>query len=488
MTLWIVIGALALAAGVALALPLLRPGRPRPSRDAYDSQVYRDQLAELERDIERGAISAEEAVSARTEISRRLLAADSAAQEQAANDTRRIAPAEFSGLTVALTVPACALAIYAILGSPSLPGRPAQEVRATHPTTGGAGQQATEAELIARLARALESRPDDLRGWSLYANSLATTGRYNEAIGAFQRVVRLAPKDAALRARYAETVVFAADGKVVPIARVILKEALTLDPKEPRARYYQSLADYQDGKTEDAIRKWLALEAETPPGAEWRRTLGARISDFAREAGISSERMAALARKAQANKGASTAKTSPPLPAQAPGPAPGNPTAEQMQAAQQMSSGDRQAMIRGMVEGLAEKMKDDPNNLEGWLRLARSYSVLGETEKSYDAFERAVALKPGDAELLAQYAESIARSIKSHNSVPPKLVEVSNRLLALQPNHGPALWFTANAMAASGDTKAARERFTRLLGLLDPATPQHRDVKAKIDALPAPKN
>ncbi len=260
MTLWIVIGALALAAGVALALPLLRPGRPRPSRDAYDSQVYRDQLAELERDIDRGANSAQEAVSARTEISRRLLAADSAAQEQAANDTRRIAPAEFSGLTVALTVPACALAIYAILGSPSLPGRPAQEVRAAHPTTGGAGQQATEAELIARLARALESRPDDLRGWSLYANSLATTGRYNEAIGAFQRVVKLAPNDAALRARYAETVVFAADGKVVPIARVILKEALTLDPKEPRARYYQSLADYQDGKTEDAIRKWLALE------------------------------------------------------------------------------------------------------------------------------------------------------------------------------------------------------------------------------------
>ncbi len=482
MTVWIAIGALALAAGVALALPLLRPGRPKPSRAAYDSQVYRDQLSELDRDIERGEISAGEAETARTEIARRLLAAEKAAQEQAEEERIRSAPAEFSGLAVALAVPACALALYAVLGSPALPGRPAQEVRAEHPAPGGTAPQASEAELIARLAKTLESRPDDLRGWSLYANSLATTGRYKEAVAAFQRVVMLAPRDAGLRARYAETIIFAAGGKVVPVAKIALSEALALDPKEPRARYYAGLAEYQSGKTEEALRQWLALEAETPPDAEWRRTLGARISEFARKAGISTERLATMVAEAQQATGRPAAAAEP----KPSGAAPGNPTAEQMQAAQQMSTGDRQAMIRGMVEGLAEKMKSDPDNLAGWLRLARSYGVLGERAKARDAFERASALKPDDAEILGQYAEAIARASNPENPIPPKLVEVSDRLLKMQPNHGPALWFTANALAKAGDVKGARERFTRLLGLLDPSSPQHADVKARLDALPKP--
>ncbi len=501
--LWIIIGGLALIAGAALALPMLRMSQPRPSRSEYDSQVYRDQLAELDRDVARDAITNAEADTARTEIVRRLLAADQAAQQEADADRGRTAPAEISGLAVALAIPAAALALYALYGSPTLPGRPALEVRAEQGAPGAessphrmatdpAAAKESAATLIARLGKTLETRPDDLRGWSLYASALSTASRFKESVTAYERVIALAPKDAAFRSRYGEAMIFAADGVVTQPARQAMLDAIALDPNEPRARYYVALAEYQAGRTEEALRLWLTLEVEAPPDAIWRQTLAARIANFARERGVGSDRLAALLAEIREKTGIAapkpavepsgqtgTAERSPP-------PMRG-PSAEDVKAAQQMSSGDRQAMIRNMVDGLAERMKQNPDDVAGWLRLARSYAVLNEPEKSRDAWRRAAALKPGDADVLSGYAESISRTADPAKPMPAELVAVSEQLLKLQPDHGAALWFTGIARAESGDSAGARERWTRLLGLLDPATSQYANVKARLDTLPPEK-
>jgi cytochrome c-type biogenesis protein CcmH len=499
---WVIIGALAMIAGAALALPMLRVRSAGPSRAAYDSQVYRDQLAELDRDVARKTLTEAEAETARTEIVRRLLAADQAAQEEARAGGGRTAPAEIVGIAVALAIPAGALGLYATVGSPTLPGRPAMEVRAEQAAPGGnsgprrmgtdpAAAQESAAALLARLGKTLESRPDDLRGWSLYANALSTAGRFKESATAYQRVIALAPKDAAFRSRYGEALAFAAGGTVIPIARQAMLDAIALDPNESRARYYIGLADYQAGRTEAALKQWLTLEAEAPPDAPWRNILAARIAKFAKDRGVGAEKLATMLAEIRSKAGitappptestgqAQTAdRTPPPM---------RGPTADDVKAAQQMSSGDRQSMIRGMVDGLAEKMQQNPGDVAGWLRLARSYGVLKEPGKSRDAYAKAAALKPDDADILSRYAEAIARTADPEKPMPAELATVSEQLLALQPNHGAALWFSGIMRAQSGDSKGARERWTRLLGLVDPASPQHAQVKARLDTLPPPK-
>ena len=480
--LWAILGGLAMIAGVALALPLLRPKSPMLARSEYDAQVYRDQLQELERDIARSTVTAAEAETARTEISRRLLAADDAARAEGKIAADRRTPAALAGIIVALAVPAGALGLYTMVGSPSLPGQPALEARAKQAAL--ARQAAKDlpaaeenaAALITRLGKILESRPDDLKGWTLYAGALSRTGRRAEAVTAWRRVVALAPDDAALRSEYAEARIFASGGTVTPAARQALTETLAIDAKEPRARYYAGLAEYQAGRTEDALRQWLALEAESTPEAPWSRLLASRIATLKVDRGINDERLAEMRADAQTN-----AQTS----AQAAA-APRGPSAEDVKAAQQMSPEDRQSMIRGMVDGLAEKLKQTPDDLEGWLRLARSYGVLQDAAKARDAYGKAAALKPADVEILSLYAESIVKAADPGTDMPPQLAEVSERLLTLKPDHGAALWFTGIARAQAGDVEGARMRWTRLLALLDPGSPQHADVKARLESLPPP--
>lgn len=480
MMLWAILGALALIAGAALALPLLRPKGPVLARSEYDAQVYRDQLEELERDIARGTVTAAEAETARTEIGRRLLAADAAARAEDKTAAGRRTPAALAGILVALAVPAGALGVYTMVGSPSLPGQPAMEARAKQAALARqAAQDLPAAEenaaaLITRLGKILESRPDDLKGWTLYAGALSRTGRRAEAVTAWRRVIALAPDNAEHRSEYAEALIFASDGTVTPAAREAIAETLAIDAKEPRARYYAGLAEYQAGRTEEALRRWLALEAESGPDAPWSKLLAARIATLKTDRGISDETLAAMRAEARAKAGENTQASE----------APRGPSSEDVKAAQQMSPEDRQAMIRGMVDGLAEKLKQSPDDLDGWLRLARSYGVLNEAARSRDAYGRAAALKPDDVEILSLYAESIAKAAEPGQDMPPQLAAVSERLLKLKPDHGAALWFSGIARAQAGDAEGARMRWTRLLALLDPGSPQHADVKARLDALP----
>lgn len=474
--LWAILGALALIAGAALALPLLRPKGPMLARSEYDAQVYRDQLEELDRDIARGTVTATEAETARTEIARRLLAADAAARGEKKIAADRRTPAALVGILVALAVPAGAIGVYVTVGSPSLPGQPAMEARAKQAALArqaAKDQPAAEenaAELITRLGKILESRPDDLKGWTLYAGALSRTGRWTEAVTAWRRVVALAPENAGLRSEYAEALIFASGGTVTPAARQVITETLALDAGEPRARYYAGLAEYQAGRTEEALRQWLALEADSTPDAPWSRLLASRIATLQADRGIGDETLAAMRAEAQAKARATTS--------------PRGPSAEDITAAQQMSPEDRQAMIRGMVDGLAEKLKQTPDDLEGWLRLARSYGVLNDAAKSRDAYGKAAALKPDDVEILSLYAEAIVKAAEPGQDMPPQLAAVSERLLTLKPDHGAALWFAGIARAQAGDAEGARLRWTRLLALLDPDSPQHADVKARIDSLP----
>jgi cytochrome c-type biogenesis protein CcmH len=224
MAIWIVFAFLAAAAVAALAWPLL-VGRPGPaSRAGYDQAVFRDQLAELERDQARGLIGTVEAEAARNEIARRLLAVSDAA-ETPAGSGRRLQ------LAALAAVPALALGLYAATGNPHLPDVPRQERLAA------ALETQDMPALVAKVEDHLAANPDDIEGWSVLAPSYRKMERYEEAANAYAQLLRLAQPSAGLLADYGEMLVLANRGLATAEASRAFAQAMTLDAKHPKARY-----------------------------------------------------------------------------------------------------------------------------------------------------------------------------------------------------------------------------------------------------------
>ena len=359
---WIVIVAMTAAVIAALLLPVLKRGAGEGvDRNAYDRAVFRDQLAELDRDLERGVIGPAEAEAARNEISRRIIAAAGRPQERQA----AVAPAV--ALLCVLLVPIVAIPLYVKAGSPGLPGVPLATRMAE------AEEKGDYEALIVKVEQHLASNPDDIEGWKVLAPAYRRGLRLADSVEAHRNIVRLSPPDARAIADYAEAMVMAGQGIVSAEAHDLFGKALELDPKLPKARFYDALALKQEGKTAEAKAALEAFLKDTPADAPWRPMLVAEMQDMgAKPPALDSETMA---------------------------------------AAQDMSAEDQQAMIRTMVDGLEERLAANPDDLDGWLRLIRSRAVLGEAGKAKDAYDKAQAHYSGNADALAQIA-ALAKDMK----------------------------------------------------------------------------
>ena len=465
MIIWLAFAAMTLAALGALLWPLLRARPPAAGRLAHDLAVYKAQLAELEVEIGRGAIAPDDATAARAEIERRMLrAAEAAPAERGSRRAWSLGAA--AGL--ALLVPALTVGMYQRLGAPNPPDAPAQAARA--PAAEG-GELGTMTE---RLAARLKEQPDDLDGWMLLGRSYLQSGRHGDAIAAYTRAMNLAPNDPDVQVAFGEALVFAADGIVTPPARSAFAQALTENPGQAGARYYLGLAEVQAGRKQAGYDAWLALARDTPPEAPWAALIRRQLAQLGAELGrdVGKDMPQQLAADGAP---AASAPTKPRSPSQ-----------EDMKAAAEMSPEDRAAFIRSMVDGLAARLKEKPDDPDGWIRLARAYGVLGETEKQREAYARLAELRPNDPGALLQAARSIVQAdMKPGGGPPAQAVTIYRKLLKLQPEHGEALWFTGLGAAYAGDREAAAAAFEKLLGQMDPKSAEYDQVKAQLDKVKA---
>jgi cytochrome c-type biogenesis protein CcmH len=366
MTLWFVFALMTAAAIFAVLWPL---GQPANTQAGSDLAVYRDQLDEIERDRAAGLIGAAEADAARVEVSRRLITAADAAEFTHALPIgsplwRRRA------LTVGAVVllPGIAAALYLALGSPQLPGQPLSErVREAH---GGR----SIASLVSEAEAHLERNPDDVRGYEVLAPIYLRMGRFADAVSARRKLLTLGGESAVRQSDLGEALVAAANGVVTAEAKSAFERAIALDPEELKARFYIGLAAEQDGDRAKAAETWRAMTKNAPADAPW--------VPMVREA---------LARVD---------------PHSSSGPAPG-PTADDVAAAGAMSEKDRGEMIRNMVARLAERLKENRNDVEGWQRLLRAYLVLGERDKAVSAADAAKRALANDADKLRRIEDTI---------------------------------------------------------------------------------
>lgn len=373
--------------------PLLRrqPTHEAAGRFAYDLTVLAAQLAEVERDAARGLIAADEAAAAEREIKRRMLAA----AEDGAAAAATASPAGGRGLaiTLALLVPFLAGGLYLWLGQPLQPDRPLAERRATGDlaalsATASPAAQADLAQAVTQLESYLAGHPGALDGWLLLGRSYQTLDRYRDAERAFGEAYRLAPDRADVAGAYAEAMVVANQGQVTDAALAVLQRAIAGDPLNVQARYFLSLGLGQRGQVREAAQGLADLIALSPADAPWRAQVQRQLEHAAAELKVDpasitvspdAAKLAAQLRARPADQPGSGGATT-----AIPGPSP-----EDMAAAAQMTAEERRQMVRGMVERLAARLNDNPDDRDGWLRLARAYEVLGEPEKAADARARA---------------------------------------------------------------------------------------------------
>jgi cytochrome c-type biogenesis protein CcmH len=425
MMFWIAAGLLTLATLAAVVLPILRARAEARRAADYDIEVYRDQLKEVERNKTRGLIGKEEAEAAKAEIGRRILEADQRRQKAAsegAGTSRSLV--QVAAVLVAVALPAGTVAVYLSEGNPGLESQPfASRNLPTDAGTqlsgrggavgggqaqdgggqsggapaGGQGQQGQSlAQAEANLSARLEENPDNVDDWVLLGRTRLAMQRYGAAVEAFEQALQRAPNRPQVNAFYGEALVMANQGTVVPKAQEAFEKVRQQVPDDPRSRFYIGLAEKQAGNPQAALDIWKQLVADAEPGAPYLDAVGQQMASVERELGIEpGTTFAQVEPEAPAGgQGSQTAQTG--TGGTSPGGGAPNPSQEQVEAAQNMSPEDRQQMIQGMVDRLASRLEENPQDAQGWQRLIRSYSVLGEGEKATQALTDGLAAFEGN--------------------------------------------------------------------------------------------
>lgn len=402
MIFWIVAAALALVTAGLFALALTRRTEDEDHPAAYDLRVYRDQLKEVDKDLARGVIGEEDAARMKTEISRRILAADAQMQKAESGTAGKGKQSIVVAVALGLVVLGGSFGLYYKLGAPGYRDMPLQEraaeaqarrdnrdAQAVAETkvparpTAEAGDEFLE--LMAKLRAAVEENPEDLRGQELLARNEANLGNMPAAYAAQAKVIEI-KGDAATAGDYvlhANLLITAAGDYVSPEAEASLKKALELDPFNNLARYYLGLMMWQTGRPDATFRIWDQVLRQSPNDAPWVPSIRATITELAWYAGIDYKMPA-------------------PVPAHTPDGLSG-PSAEDMEAAGELSVEDRQAMIQGMVDQLSDRLATEGGTPQEWARLIGAYGVLGNAERAqaiWDEAQQVFAQTPDALEIV----------------------------------------------------------------------------------------
>ena len=443
-----------LIALAAILWPLLRRNASHSQSRNFVGIVYRDQLAELDRDIARGLMPPDVAQATRLEIQRRLLAADRAEAPPA----RGGRPAPVAAAIVAMVLAGGSASVYWRLGAPALPDSPfVSQAQAADPLGADHGDARQAAD---RLREKLAADPSNADGWLLYARTLGSTGQWDQAIGAYRKLISMGHTGAEVQSGLGEMLVMQAQGTVTPAAHDAFVAALKDDPKNDVAQYYMAIAAGQAGLPERAIYLFQKLLASIPQDSPMRDEIAKRIGEAAKAAGLP---MPALA------QGTPAADADPDLAA--------------MEAAASLPADQREQMIGGMVQKLADRLKVQPDDVDGWMRLGRAYAVMGKRDDAGAAYLKAAALRPKDTDLRLEAVETLLNDLKPDDPLPAAAVTLLRQVEALSPNEPAVLWYLGVEAARDGKAQTARDYWNRLLTQLPPSGEDARMVRAALGQL-----
>lgn len=444
---WLVLAAMTLATAVLLALPLFDT-RKIKNEIQFALEVYRDQVQELNRDAAAGLIAPDQAKLAQIEIERRILSLTESPQWKPAR-----APSHGLLVVVAVLLPLLGFGFYLLLGQPALPAQPFVH---------NAAPEETSPAIIA-LQEAVSSQPTNAAAWTALAAGYGAEERPQDAATAYGKAVALGADSPDTLAAYGQALLMASGGEMTEPARAAFRRALAAEPSQPTARFFLALGRAQEGDLEGALSDWMALEAETPVDAPWRATLETHIAKASQR----------LGREMPAADGTAADDTA----ASSPGEA-------DIAAAEAMSPEQRQEFVNGMVVRLATRLEAQPDDLDGWVRLARAYQILTRTDDARAAWARAAALAPARLDIQLDYANAIiAGRTDLERYLPPEFAETVARARTLDPRNPLGLYYGGLVARVAGNRAEAQRLWQQVLDRLPVDSPQRETLQRELDNL-----
>lgn len=436
MTLFMGIAALMTLLVVAwLIYPLLRPPQHRGvSAERLNIDIHRDQLKALEADLERGVISQQDFEATRDELQLRLLDDTESHESRQPNHSNSFWNAKRIAWLMGLATPALAIGIYIQLGAPTAIDRVAP--------TAVDDQQVKQ--MVDTLAAKLQANPDNPKGWAMLARSYKVLGRLQDAKAAFEKAGDYVHTDPDVLLDYAALLGILNGSKLEGQAAQMINEVLTLSPDHPNGLMLSGISAYQRADYATAVKQWEKLLGLLDPNSADAQQIQANIDDA----------------RAQGKLPAGDNTKLPPVPA---GAANGSTTPE---------------MINQMVERLASRLKDNPNDYPGWARLANAYKVQGRLDEAVQAFGKTGPLLETDANLITQYADLLATRAKGDFKGQP--LALVNKALRIDPKQPNALMMAAQAAYQAADYGTAIRHWETVLTVLPGGSQESQLVRSEI--------
>jgi cytochrome c-type biogenesis protein CcmH len=268
--------ALLLAGAMLFVLPpLLRPTAEKRGV-ASPMDAYRDQRDQLDADLAAGTLTPAQHAQALEELQARVV--------EEVGDVPDLHPMPHTPqstllvVAVALLIPAGALAIYGVLGTPSvLRGDAAQQAAAGEQAPHALTREQMEA-MVENLAAKLQQNPNDAAGWHMLARSYVAFDRLPEAAQAYDKANTLAPGDPQLLADYADVLAMVNGRSLAGRPTALVLEALKADPKHQKALALAGTAAFNSGDFAKAADWWKQLLATLPPGSDQAKAVQANIA------------------------------------------------------------------------------------------------------------------------------------------------------------------------------------------------------------------
>jgi cytochrome c-type biogenesis protein CcmH len=439
MNVFIAIAALMTLLVVAwLLFPLLRnKAAGGVSAERLNIDIHRDQLRALEADLARGTISPQDFEATRDELQLRLLD-DTESFEAPLAQSQGFWTPRRTAAVIAVCTPALAVALYLQIGTP--------EALNPAPSANASAQEQQIQQMVDKLAAKLAANPDNPPGWAMLARSYRIMGRLEESRQAFEKAGAFVDSDPDILLDYA-ALLGAQNGNTLNAqANKMIDAALKLKPEHPTGLMMSGISAYQRGDFAAAVSQWEKLLGLLEPGSEDAQQVQGNIADARAQGKL----------PASANDSAKL----PPVPAGTP------------------AGGMTPEMINQMVERLATRLKDNPQDYAGQARLANAYKVQGKLDLAAQTYAKAGPLLDTDASLMTQYADLLVLRAKGDFKGQPQAL--ISKALSLDPQQPTALMMAGQAAFQAKDYPAAIRHWENVLKVLPAGSSDSTDVKAEI--------
>lgn len=344
-----------------------------------DIEIYKNQLGEIDADLKRGLIDEESAQEARLELSRNILAAEKEVSKSTFVGNRSFAMRVIISLGI-LFVPIVTIGVYALTGNPSVESHPFSELMDANPAT------LSPSETLVRTEALFARNPENGKLADELSSAYLVAGRFQDAVNTYVEALRLNGDSAPRLVGYGMALAGYNGGTINDDALKSFEKAAKLAPDDFYPRLFIAEASRQAGKPKEAADGLQEFLDRSPKNSPWRPRVEELIGQLREQAATPQQLPSSDAKDGDVTKNANAAKE-----------------ANAGKDGSAAMEGVSPEMIGQMVNGLAERLQKQPDDLDGWKMLVHSWLVLKDKEKARAALIDGSKKLPHDkaVELLA---------------------------------------------------------------------------------------